>query len=860
MTAKTNVNMRAVVVSKWYGDRSARINVSLIGISILFTVIFGIVQPSFLSIGNFINIGHQMAITALLAFAMTAVILARGIDLSVGSTLALAGIVGALAFEDGIPPFFALVLMILTGILVGALNGVLITVFQISPFIATFGTMALCRGAALSLSGASSIGISDPTMVWLGSAKIGAVPVSIFLTLIAMTIWWIVLNRTVFGRYVYAVGGNYEATQASAINGKWVQFLTYVLSGGFAGVASILLLGRVQSAQPLGGLGLEFDVIMAVVIGGTKLSGGVGGISGTFFGAILVSLIRTGLSFFGTPQEVTYIVTGGMILLSVLLYEATGLRSVKIFHRKKDDSIPFSTLHSRRSADQGTHTLRLVNVGKVYSGVQVLDGVNMELRSGEVVALVGENGAGKSTLVKILSGIVLPDQGTVEIDGKPVLLKSPKISQQVGIGVIHQHYSLVPELSITENLYLGRELKWCGIGLIKRREMRKETQRLLNEFKIQLDPDTKVGDLTVGQCQLIEVVKATIGNPWLIIMDEPTSSLSKSESEKLYQLIQHLVRKNVCILYISHKMEEIYKLCNRAVILRDGKHVGNATLPDVSEESIINMMVGRKIESVFPYTEAKPMDVALEVENLSDGGLLRNASFFVRRGEVVVLAGLMGSGRSEVLKCIFGLSPIRHGTIKMFGEPVTSISPKLMARRGVAYVSEDRLYSGFVPMLSVRHNLSLAWISRHSKFGFIPMHKEASMVTAMIKKLNIKPPDPNKSTIHLSGGNQQKVVLGKWLVTEPEILLLDDPTRGVDVGAKSEIHQLIAELKEKGTAILMVSSELTEVLNVADRIIVMHQGMSVAELKHGATETEVMNFALGLENGPPLSRSMKVNK
>jgi len=839
---------KPALIPKLFQDRAARINASLVVISMVLMAVFGINEPNFLGGSNFINMGHQMAITVLIGFAMTAVILAKGIDLSVGASMAFAGMVGGKLYESGLPPLFCLLATLIVGALVGALNGFLISYVKISPFIATFGTMALCRGASLILSDAQSIPVNDAVMNALGSSTFLGIPMTIYLIGIGLVVSWIALNRTTFGRSVFAVGGNFEAAQSSAINSKRIQFATYVLAGAFAGLAAILMFGRVQSAQPLAGMGLEFDVIMAVVIGGTKLSGGVGGVVGTLFGAILVTLIRSGLSFFGTPQEVTYIVTGAMILVSVLLYEA----KIKKFRWKTSpapgsgDSPAAAGASARAAAASGVRTLRLDGISKIYGSFRALDGISFELRSGEIVALVGENGAGKSTMVKTMSGVIQPSEGTLVLDGEPVQLKSPKHAREAGIGVIHQHYSLVMELTIAENLFLGREPRWLKFGTMQRGKMRKISQELLDEFQIPLSPNDKVADLTVGQRQLIEVLKATLGNPWLIIMDEPTSSLAKSEVEKLFKLIEQLKEKNVCILYISHKMEELYKLCTRAVVLRDGKFIGDVKLSDTTEEKIVSMMVGRDIENIFPYVKADPKEVVLEADNLGDGNLLKSASFQVRRGEIVVLAGLMGSGRSEVMNCIFGLSKIHNGSFTVKGKKIAKTTPKRMTAMKVAFVPEDRLYSGFVPMMSNRHNLSLYWMNLKQKFGFIPMDQEKKMVADMIAKLNVRPPDPNKATIQLSGGNQQKVVLGKWLAVEPDILLLDDPTRGVDVGAKSEIHQLIADMKAKGMAILMVSSELPEALNVADRIIVMHEGRTVAELAHGATETEVMNYALGM--------------
>jgi len=830
-------------------DRSGRINLTLVGTNLLFILGFGFMLDHFLAWGNFINMGHQMAITALIAFAMTAVILTKGIDLSVGSALALSGIVGAQAYESGVPSILALLIVVLTGAAVGALNGVLVTTFKISPFIATFGTMAMCKGAALSLSDSKSIQVTDPVMTWLGSKSFGLIPVSIFIVFLLLAIWWLTLNRTVLGRYIYATGGNDETTRASAISSRKIQFLAYLLSGASAGLAAILLIGRVQSAQPLAGNNLQFDVITAVVIGGTLLSGGVGSVMGTFLGAILVTIIRTGLSFYGASQEIIYMVTGGMILLSVILYQPDILKSLKVSFRKSAGVSPpdSRTVHTGGAAttdSRGRHTLRLNGIGKLYSGVRALQNVSFHISSGEVVALVGENGAGKSTLVKIMTGVITPEEGKLELDGKEIQLRSPKAAREAGIGVIHQHYSLIPELSVYENLFIGRE-ETTG-GVLNKSEMKRVARELLDEFEIPLQAESKISALTVGQMQLIEVLKATLGNPWLIIMDEPTSSLSKSESEKLYELIGKLTAKGVAIFFISHKMEELYKLCSRAIVMRDGQHVGDASLPETGEQEIIAMMVGRNIDSIFPYQEAIPKQVAIELEGIGDGERLKDATLRVREGEIVVLAGLMGAGRSEVLNALFGITKLRQGSIRVFGQKIGRPTPKKMAALGLAYVPEDRHKSGFVPMFSVRYNMSLAWLRLQHRFGFVPLKEEKRLTDDLIRKLNVRPADPNKHTINLSGGNQQKVVLGKWLAVNPKILLLDDPTRGVDVGAKSEIHQLIAGLKAQGVAILIVSSELPEALGVADRIVVMHEGRSVAELAHGATEKEVMHYALGM--------------
>jgi ribose transport system ATP-binding protein len=364
-------------------------------------------------------------------------------------------------------------------------------------------------------------------------------------------------------------------------------------------------------------------------------------------------------------------------------------------------------------------------------------------------------------------------------------------------------------------------------------------------------PQDRLETLTVGKRQMVEIAKAILADQWLVVMDEPTSALSNRERDRLYELVRRLLDRGVGILYISHKMEEIFALAQRVVVLRDGKFIGEWPIDEVTESTLIKTMVGRDVTNVFPYVEATPGDVLLEVDGIGDGGLLHEASLSVRQGEIVALAGLMGSGRSELMRCIAGLDRHTRGTIRIGGTELSPGAAKAASRLGIAYVPEDRHLEGVIPGMSVRDNVSLAWLRDNSPGGVVRRARVASLATDLVARLGVRPPDPARAVGSLSGGNQQKVVLGKWLATEPSLLLLDEPTRGVDVGAKSEIHQLIAQLKERGVAILMVSSELPEVLSVADRIVVMHDGRSAGELERGAQESDVMQLAFG--HGPTLA-------
>jgi ribose transport system ATP-binding protein len=493
------------------------------------------------------------------------------------------------------------------------------------------------------------------------------------------------------------------------------------------------------------------------------------------------------------------------------------------------------------------HGVEFVSVGKRFPGVAALDDVSLRLSAGEIVAVLGENGAGKSTLVKILAGVERPDSGSLLIDGQAVTLSRPEHATSAGISVIHQHFSLAPELTVTENVFLGHELRLPGTGLLRRRAMRRRAREILTELQADVSPDARVGSLGVGQRQMVEVAKALRAEAWLVVMDEPTSALSLRERARLYELVRRLHDRGIGVLYISHRMEEVYELASRAVVLRDGRFVADVELGRTSESELISLMVGRKIEQVFTHVDAPAGEVVLRVRGLADGRLLHDADLDVRAGEVVVLVGLMGSGRSEVLRCVSGMARATAGTIEVHGHAVSNLTPRAASDLGIAWVPEDRHAAGLVGSMAVASNLSLAWLRRSGRWGFVRRSSERVLVADLIGRLGIRPPDPRRRARLLSGGNQQKVVIGKALATEPRILLLDEPTRGVDVGAKAEIHGLIAQLKQRGAAILMVSSELPEALNVADRLVVLHEGRTVAVRGRGATEDEVMTYAFGRE-------------
>jgi ribose transport system ATP-binding protein len=490
--------------------------------------------------------------------------------------------------------------------------------------------------------------------------------------------------------------------------------------------------------------------------------------------------------------------------------------------------------------------LRVEQLCKRFPGVVALDRVHLTLRRGEVLAVVGENGAGKSTLMKVLAGVQRPDSGTISLDATPVVIDSVHKALDLGIVLIHQELNLAENLTVAANIFLGREpRRW---GFFDRRKMDADARRLLDSIGLALAPQTPVERLSIGHRQLVEIAKALSVNARVLIMDEPTSSLSQHETQTLYRLIRDLRQRGVSIVYISHRLAEVQEVADRVMVLRDGRNAGELAGDEIRPERMVNLMVGRDV-SLFQGVRRRTVgEVLLDVQNLVvPAHPQHRLSFSVRAGEVVGLAGLVGAGRTEVLRALFGVEPPRAGTIKVAGKPVPVRTPCDAIRAGVALVPEDRKDQGLILEMTVRENTSLPSLARHRRAGaFIDFRREQADAEVMVQKLRLRPPNPGQVVQTLSGGNQQKVVLAKWLLLAPKVLLLDEPTRGVDVGAKEEIYNLIEQAAETGAAVLFVSSEMPEVLGLADRILVMHEGRLSGELSRAkATEEAVMRLATG---------------
>jgi ABC-type sugar transport system ATPase subunit len=499
--------------------------------------------------------------------------------------------------------------------------------------------------------------------------------------------------------------------------------------------------------------------------------------------------------------------------------------------------------------------LQMEKVSKHFPGVQALEQVDFEIFPGEIVGLVGENGAGKSTLIKILSGVYAKDQGLIQFRGQSVDFRRPQAAQEHGIVTIYQELALVPHLSVAENVFLNREPRRIPLlGTVDFKKMRHQTEAIIADLGVYISGDRLVKDLTIASQQMVEIAKAVSRNAYLLLMDEPTSALSSKEVDALFNLMRRLKQKGVSVVFVSHRLEEVLRVVDRIIVMRDGHRVGTLPVSEASESKLIHLMVGREV-GLFPKLDVPIGEPILEVRNLSGPSGVRNVSLKVHKGEIVGLAGLVGAGRTELVRLICGADRRSEGTILIDGKEVRITSPADAVAHGIGWVPEDRKQHGLVLGMDVKQNTTLAILRRISnRFGAVRLRSERQIAAHYRETLSIATSDLSKTVKYLSGGNQQKVVLAKWLSTKPKILIMDEPTRGIDIGAKAEFHALMSQLAQQGIGILMISSEMPEIMGMSDRVIVMCQGRVTGEFRRGQlSQVEIMTSAtkfLEVEAGP----------
>jgi rhamnose transport system ATP-binding protein len=501
--------------------------------------------------------------------------------------------------------------------------------------------------------------------------------------------------------------------------------------------------------------------------------------------------------------------------------------------------------------------LRMTSISKSFSGVHALRDVQLELRPGEVHALLGENGAGKSTLVKVITGVHQPDIGEIYLDGQRLRLSDPREATALGISAIYQELSIFPDLDIAENIFVGRRPKRWGV-LVDWRRMYREAEALLDSLGVRLNLKTKARYLSIAQQQMVEIARALSVNARILIMDEPTSALTLSEVAELFAIVRRLREKGTAILFISHRLEELFEIADYVTVLRDGAYVETRLLSDVTQEELIRVMVGRTISDLFPKKEVPQGEVVLRVKNLSRAGAFKDVSFELHKGEILGMAGLVGAGRTEVSQALFGVAPADEGMIEIEGRAVRITNPQQAMQHGLALVPEDRQHHGLVLPMDIADNIILPRLSRFARHGWLDAKQARQAAHDAATQLEVKATTVWQKARELSGGNQQKVVLAKWLSTQPRVLILDEPTRGIDVGTKAAVHRLMGELVAQGIAILMISSELPEVLGMSDRILVMHEGRVTGLFNRAeATMEKIMTAATQTAHGTPAQASVQ---
>jgi ABC-type sugar transport system ATPase subunit len=497
------------------------------------------------------------------------------------------------------------------------------------------------------------------------------------------------------------------------------------------------------------------------------------------------------------------------------------------------------------SESPGKVLLEMKGIGKTFPGVKALEGMNLTIREGQVHALLGENGAGKSTLIKILSGAYTKDEGEIFFEGQPVDIRGPQDAQALGISTIYQEFNLARDLTVAENIFLGH-LPTKGFSVDWAR-VKERSREILDTLGVSFSVDALTSSLSVAEQQLVEIAKSLNRKTRILIMDEPSAVLGEKDLEKLFQVVRSLQAQGIGIVYISHRLKEIFELADQVTVLKDGRYIDTKNVSEVTMDDLVKLMIGRDLKDVYPKRNPTPGEVLLEVKNVSRTKLVHDVSFKLHAGEIVGFAGITGSGRTELVRTIFGADPYT-GEMRIAGEPYKARSPAEAIRRGVALVTEDRKAQGLFLKLNVTFNTTISGLKYLCRFGILQLPKELALVKKMIQELSIKTPGPNFIVVNMSGGNQQKVVLARWLSIGTRIFIMDEPTRGIDVGSKSEIYQIMDDLTKKGVGVIMISSELPEVLGMSDRIMVMRQGTIVKELSRAeASEEAIMKYAVGSE-------------
>ncbi len=788
------------------------------------------IVPSIATRETLLDVLAAMMPLLVVAIGQTFVLIVAGIDLSAPSIMAAASVVGAsmmtgeggfvatssLAIPIGIAAFVAV------GLLIGLFNGVCTTRLGMPPFIVTLTTMMFFSGFALFYTAAltddgSSFGDLPSQFVAIGQGTVAGVPYSLGVAAVVMGVAHLVLSRTVFGRWLYAIGRNPRAAAISGVPVRRAVMGAFIISGLCAAIASVLYTGRLETGTPVLGQRILLDIVGSAVNGGVSRCAGPPCRGQGFAVAGAGARLRVRDQGRGDPA-----------------CRGAGRAAAPVDSPRMtttDDVAPFFMA-------QG--------LSKSFFGVRVLHDMSFSLRAGQVLGLVGENGSGKSTTMNILGGVLPMDAGRMPIDGVEYQPSGPRTAEARGIAFIHQELNLFRNLTVAENLFIaGFPRRFRGLPFIDWARVRARTQELLAAVDLDVPPNTPVSRLSQGERQLVEIAKALGGNARMIIFDEPTTSLTTRETERLFDIIGRLRRQGIGIIYISHILGDVLSLCDDVVGLRDGHKVGGAARAEMTVERMISLMVGRTIDQIYPPREPQPElgPPVMEVRGLSQRGMIKDIGLTLRAGEVLGVSGLMGAGRSELARILFGLDPRESGEVRVRGNALARLSPALCMAEGMAFLTEDRRAEGLMMEASIADNIALASLPGFGRtwMRFIDRTRLGDEVGRAAAAVRIAAPDLQRTLVkNLSGGNQQKAVIAKWLLHQPRVFILDEPTRGIDVGAKYEVYKIINQLAADGTGILFISSEIEELTGMCDRILVMAHGEIRAEFTRERFDREAI--------------------
>ncbi len=820
---------------------------------------FAITVPNYLGLLNQQQLMRDFAEPALLAIAMAITVMSGGMDLSIGATFAIANFVALYLFRiHGLPLELVTLGVLGTGLVIGAVNGFLIAFLKTKPFLTTLAVLIILRAGYdwIANENTTELAIAmHDTAGWqfLGRGYVLGIPTNMGVLLVVALAMHILLTRIRPGLHIMAVGASRKAARHAGIHVGRSLFLAYVLSGMIASLAGLFYAARQNSAGSDTGLGLEIAALTAVMVGGISLAGGRGTVARALIGAAITFLLVSGFLRMNLPGPLTSSLSGAILILAMVLAglwakfgglgKGAGGRNAS--HEAAQSDIAKNAGTEWSTPIDEPMTLQLKGASKAYGGIHALENVDFEARPGEIHALLGENGAGKSTLSKIIAGAVPLTHGALLLNGKLRHFSSPADSIEAGIAMVYQETSLIPTMTVAQNLTLGREKLVARFAA-----MRASAERLLKTLGFDVDATARAEQLGTARRQMVEIARAVQMNARVMIFDEPTASLTPPEVEHFLHLLESLKKRGVAVIFITHALEEALAVSDRVTILRDGKLVTSGPAEQFDRAALIRHMVGRDVETSprRKRPEGQTGTEMLRVEDLSYGDIVRGASFSLKAGEVVGIAGLVGSGRTEIAKLISGVFGRRFGGGRVFvkGRQVRYGAPHQAIADGVVYITEDRKIDGFFETMSIDDNIYLAQLaSPKGARWFYSKRRSRQTGGEWIGKLSISALDRNAKIIQYSGGNQQKVVVAKALAQGPGVVFFDEPTRGVDVGAIPQIHDIIRDLADSGKAVVVISSYLPEILAASDRILVVRGGQVVEELDgETATQDQIMHAAV----------------